>query len=63
VYGIEAGTSELARVGVERDRARHAACPEVEPCLRVWREIWTYYRLKPHLPAHARKIVDALASS
>ena len=22
--------------------------------------IWAYYRLKPHLPAHVRKIVDAL---
>jgi ArsR family transcriptional regulator, arsenate/arsenite/antimonite-responsive transcriptional repressor len=25
--------------------------------------IWAYYRLKPHLPAQVRKIVDALASS
>jgi ArsR family transcriptional regulator len=23
--------------------------------------IWAYYRLKPHLPAHVRRIVDALA--
>ncbi|HEV8656614.1 MAG TPA: metalloregulator ArsR/SmtB family transcription factor [Candidatus Limnocylindria bacterium] len=22
--------------------------------------IWAYYRLKPHLPAHVRKIIDAL---
>jgi ArsR family transcriptional regulator len=25
--------------------------------------IWAYYRLKPHLPAQVRKIVDALAPS
>jgi ArsR family transcriptional regulator len=24
------------------------------------RGIWAYYRLKPHLPAHVRKIIDAL---
>ena len=23
--------------------------------------IWTYYRLKPHLPANIRRIIDALA--
>jgi ArsR family transcriptional regulator len=22
--------------------------------------IWAYYRLKPHLPPHVRKIIDAL---
>jgi len=25
------------------------------------RGIWTYYRLKPHLPANVRRLIDALA--